>query len=112
MITEVLAQALADSFRDLHIEIAATDVQMERPAAREHGDEAEHGGRASPVGNFKADRHLSHSVATAGQLILGQFFKKAGFEVGSASRSIGTKWTSCPWERMKVFKAINVSLWG
>ena len=37
VITEVLAQALADSFRDLHIEIAATDVQMERPAAREHG---------------------------------------------------------------------------
>ena len=38
MITEVLAQALADSFRELDIEIAATDVQMERPGAREHGD--------------------------------------------------------------------------
>ena len=38
VITEVLAQALADSFRELDTEIAATDVQMERPGAREHGD--------------------------------------------------------------------------
>ena len=38
MITEVLAEALADSFRELNIEIAAPEIQMERPGAREHGD--------------------------------------------------------------------------
>ena len=38
MITEVLAAALADSLRELQVEIAVSEIQMERPALREHGD--------------------------------------------------------------------------
>ena len=38
MITEVLATALADSFSELDIQIAASEIQMERPSLREHGD--------------------------------------------------------------------------
>ena len=38
MITEVLAVALAASLRESEVEIAASEIQMERPALREHGD--------------------------------------------------------------------------
>ncbi|MBM36517.1 MAG: arginine--tRNA ligase [Acidimicrobiaceae bacterium] len=38
VITEVLATALADSFSELDIQIAASEIQMERPSLREHGD--------------------------------------------------------------------------
>ncbi len=38
MITEVLAAVLADSLRESKIEIAVSEIQMERPALLEHGD--------------------------------------------------------------------------
>ena len=38
MITEVLAAALAASLRESEVEIAVSEIQMERPALREHGD--------------------------------------------------------------------------
>ena len=38
MITEVLADALANSLRESEIEIAVSEIHMERPALREHGD--------------------------------------------------------------------------
>ena len=38
MITDVLAQALVDSFEVLEIELELDEIQMERPASRTHGD--------------------------------------------------------------------------
>ena len=38
MITDVLAQALVNSFEVLEIELELDEIQMERPASRTHGD--------------------------------------------------------------------------
>ena len=38
MITDVLAQALVNSFEALEIELELDEIQMERPASRTHGD--------------------------------------------------------------------------